>query len=231
MLLPHALRAVQKSTESFPLSYITRVVNSSTASRTSDTYSFTNIGPSASDRWVLIVSVNFNLSGTTALVNSVTVGGASTTVNSVRLRGVSTDLGVCLTFAWVKFTSGATANIVVNYSQSITTESAIGVYNLNTNSTFTATRTDQVSTTTASSTLSTTLSSTKKACHVAAFFRINGTITAQSGGTLNSQVDIRSNEIFILRSIGDVTGSQSFSVTSSSSDAGAQLSHMEFELN
>ena len=214
------------------LIYVTSLVNSSTTSRNTETYASANIGTASSNRWVLVVVVNFNaVGGDTFDVTSITIDGVSATINTLRQQGFSSANGVCLTFGWLQVPTGTTADIVVNYGGNITAQTAIGIYNLNTNGTFTTNRVNASSTTLTSAALSTNQSSTKAACHIFAWFRFNATITAQSGGTLNFQQDIRTTDIFILRSVSNVTGTQTFSVTSSSTDSGVCASQMRFELS
>lgn len=228
-MLTHFLRSASQN--KLPLTYVTSLVNSSTTSRNTETYSSANIGTESNNRWVLVVVVNYNATGgATFDVTSITIGGVNATINTLRQQGTAAN-GVCLTFGWLQVTTGTTANIVVNYAGNIAAQTAIGIYNLNTNRTFTTNRVNASATTTTSAALSTNQSSTNQASHIFAWFRFNTTITAQSGGTLNFQQDIRTSDIFILRSVSDVTGTQTFSVTSSSTDSGVCASQMRFELS
>jgi len=210
-------------------------VDSSVTSRTTTTYTSAPIGVASEDRWVLVTVINFDATGAaTSTVSNITVDGISvTTLDSVLLQGYANASGACITYGWVKVTSGTTANIVVTYATAITTQTAVGVYSLQASGSFTGTRVNVTTAVPASGTLTTSQTHGNNVALVAVYFRLNSTITA-TGGTLSivwGPTDIRSGErgIFALKS-NAFAGTDTFSVTSSSADSGGALSQMMFQL-
>lgn len=111
MLIHHALRAAKKSSLA-KIEYIATAESGSNAS--SYTFSGVSIGTATSDRLVVVVVTSADTGGNTAALSSVTIGGNAATIH------VSSGTSEFITaVASLLVPTGTTANIVLNFSNSI----------------------------------------------------------------------------------------------------------------